>query len=129
MALDRLESCLRLLGSLDPGAMPIHHAAILCWLGQRHSATYREIEQAFGLSNAAVSRSLNSLADESPHRQRSLGMVDIYRDTAEGRRYRVRLNRKGLEFVRAVAALLEAPTTTTPNHDHNLSPHRTGTPR
>jgi len=122
MALDRLEACLRLLGSLDPGAMPVHHAAVLVWLAQRKSATYREIEEAFGLSNASVSRTLNSLGEDPLHRKRSLGMVEIYRDGAEGRRYRVRLNKKGREFMRAMDGLLNAKTTTTTSHDHDIRP-------
>lgn len=114
--MDRLEACLRLLGSLDPGALPIHHATILVWLGQRDSATYRDIEEAFGMSNAAVSRTLNSLSSEAVHRKNSLGLVEIYRDGAEGRRYRVRLNKKGKEFIHALKGLM-SPTTTKPNHD------------
>ena len=124
MALDRLESCLRLLGSLDPGAMPIHHAAVLVWLGQRESATYRDIEEAFNLSNAAVSRTLNSLADDSPHRKHSLGLVEIFRDAREGRRYRVRLNRKAKELLIALDGLLSTPTTTTPHGQQWTSPAR-----
>jgi DNA-binding MarR family transcriptional regulator len=122
MALDRLEACLRLLGSLDPGALPVHHASVLVWLAQRSSATYREIEEAFGVSNASVSRTLNSLGEDPLHRKTSLGLVEIYRDTAEGRRYRVRLNKKGREFMRALDALLDHKPTTTTRHDH----HSTG---
>jgi len=118
MAMDRLEGCLRLLGSLDPGAMPVHHAAILVWLAQRDSATYRDIEEAFTLSNASVSRTLNSLSEDSPHRKQTLGLVEIFRDAREGRRYRVRLNKKGKEFMRAVSGLLATSTTTTNDHDH-----------
>ena len=102
--------------------MPVHHAAVLVWLAQRKSATYREIEEAFGLSNASVSRTLNSLGEDPLHRKRSLGMVEIYRDGAEGRRYRVRLNKKGREFMRAMDGLLNAKTTTTTSHDHDIRP-------
>jgi DNA-binding MarR family transcriptional regulator len=125
MALDRLEACLRLLGSLDPGAMPLHHASVLVWLAQRSSATYREIEQAFGVSGASVSRTLNSLAEDPLHRKNSLGLVEIYRDSAEGRRYRARLNKKGREFMRALDALLtQATSSTTTNHDHHTTGDR-----
>jgi DNA-binding MarR family transcriptional regulator len=124
MALDRLEACLRLLGSLDPGAMPVHHASVLVWLAQRSSATYREIEEAFGISNASVSRTLNSLGEDPLHRKTSLGLVEIYRDTAEGRRYRVRLNKKGKEFMRALDALLDHKPTTTTRHDNHTTGDR-----
>lgn len=119
MSLRQLESCLRLLGSLDPGAIPVHHAAVLVWLAQRESATYREIGQSFGLSNAAVSRTLNSLADVSPHRKTVLGLVDIYRDAREGRRYRARINKKGRGLALALEELMQANTTTTPSHDNH----------
>ena len=122
MSLRQLESCLALLGSLEPGNMPIHHARVLVWLAQRDSATYKEIEEAAGLSNAAVSRTLNSLAEESPHRKNTLGLVEIYRDSKEGRRYRARLNQKGQAFVGAVAALLDATPNPRPlTHDHGRS--------
>jgi DNA-binding MarR family transcriptional regulator len=99
--------------------MPIHHASVLVWLAQRSSATYREIEDAFGISGASVSRTLNSLGDDPLHRKKSLGLVEIYRDSAEGRRYRVRLNKKGREFMRALDALLtQATSSTTTHHDH-----------
>jgi DNA-binding MarR family transcriptional regulator len=125
LALDRLEACLRLLGSLDPGALPVHHASVLVWLAQRSSATYAEIEEAFGVSNASVSRTLNSLGENALHRKNSLGLVEIYRDGAEGRRYRVRLNKKGREFMRALDALSNpAPTTTTTHHDHHTTGDR-----
>ena len=121
MALRQLESALALLGSLDPGNLPIHHARVLVWLAQRENATYREIETECGLSNAAVSRTLNSLAEESPHRKHTLGLVEIYRDAMSGRRYKVRLNRKGREFMRALEGLLE--TNPRPTHDHG-KPHQ-----
>ena len=121
MSLHRLESCLALLGSLDPGGLPVHHARVLVWLAQRESATYREIEEATGLSNAAVSRTLNSLSEESPHRKSTLGLVEIYRDNKEGRRYRARLNHKGQAFVGAVAALLNPAPNPRPTHDHGGS--------
>ena len=122
MSLRQLESCLALLGSLEPGNMPIHHARVLVWLAQRESATYKEIEEAAGLSNAAVSRTLNSLAEESPHRKNTLGLVEIYRDSKEGRRYRARLNQKGQAFIGAVAALLDATFNPRPlTHDHGGS--------
>lgn len=106
MSLRQLEVALALLGSLDPRGVPVHHARVLVWLAQRESATYREIEEATGLSNAAVSRTLNSLTEESPHRKHTLGMAEIYRDAMSGRRYRVRLNRKGREFMRALEGLM-----------------------
>ena len=107
VSLRRLESALALLGSLDPGGLPLHHARVLVWLAQRDEATYQDIEAATGLSNAAVSRTLNSLAEESPHRKRTLGLIEIYRDPMSGRRYKVRLNRRGREFMRALEGLLD----------------------
>ena len=116
MSLRQLENALALLGSLDPGNLPIHHARVLVWLAQRDNATYRQIEDECGLSNAAVSRTLNSLAEESPHRKHTLGLVEIYRDAMSGRRYKVRLNRKGKEFMRALEGLLETNPRPTTGH-------------
>jgi DNA-binding MarR family transcriptional regulator len=104
--------------------MPLHHASVLVWLAQRHSATYREIEDAFGVSGASVSRTLNSLGDDPLHRKKSLGLVEIYRDSEEGRRCRARLNKKGREFMRALDALLGHTPTPTTNHDQHSKGER-----
>ena len=81
--------------ALDPGALPLHHARIFCEILQNGSMTYREIEEKFSLSNASASRVVNSLSNQARHRQTSLGLVEIYIDPEEGRRYRAKASKKG----------------------------------
>tara|TARA_R100000773_G_scaffold9085_1_gene8633 strand:- start:71 stop:391 length:321 start_codon:yes stop_codon:yes gene_type:complete len=95
MDLRQLEAALDILGSLDPGVLPLHHTQVFLHISQKESCTYRDIEQRFNLSNAAVSRICNALSSNARHRDNSLGLVEIYIDPQEGRRYRVRLSKKG----------------------------------
>lgn len=91
-----------MFGPLDPGALPLHHVQVFLLIAERESCTYREIEIAMNLSNASVSRTIDSLVDSSNHRKRSLGLVEKFIDPAEGRRYRARLSRKGQALVRTL---------------------------
>jgi DNA-binding MarR family transcriptional regulator len=117
MALDRLETALAVLGAIDPGALPLHQARILVFLGQVPTATYAELGDHLNLSGASISRSLHTL--EVKHQ-----MVEVFRDPREGRRYQVRLSRKGRALIASVSGLMEPigsnqPTTT---HDHYAGP-------
>jgi len=67
--------------------------------------TYRELEEFFGISNASASRIINSLGETSGHRKSPLGLVVSYPDPADGRRYRVRLTKKGEQVLRTLRAL------------------------
>ncbi len=102
MRLSELGSALAAFGGIDPGAMPLHHVQILTLIATQGSVTYAQIEKELGLSNAAVSRSLNALSDQVRHRSTCADLVEIYRDPAEGRRYRARLSRKGAALFRII---------------------------
>ena len=95
MDLRQLAGALDILGSLDPGVLPLHHTQVFLFISSKDSCTYKEIEQRFNLSNAAVSRICNALSSSARHRGNSLGLVEIFIDPKEGRRYRVRLSKKG----------------------------------
>lgn len=104
MHLSELSRALHILGQVDPHAFPLHHAQILCLISEKGSVTYADIEESLGLSNAGISRSLNTLSDSVRHRKKCFGLVEIYRDPDEGRRYRVRLTAKGLALFRTIEA-------------------------
>lgn len=93
------------LGALDPGSLPFHHAQVFLFIAGRDSCTYREIEEAFDITNASASRIVNSLGEHAKHRKNCLGLIEVFIDPAEGRRYRVRLTKKGLATKRAIEAL------------------------
>lgn len=105
MDLGELAAGLEMLGSLDPGALPLHHCQVLLFLAERGSCTYREIEDRFDLSNASASRIVNSLGEHSGHRKAPLGLVRVEIDPNEGRRYRVRLSKKGEAVIRALRGI------------------------
>lgn len=96
MDLAQLERAFDVFGSMDPGTLPFHHAQVFLFIAQRESCTYREIEQRFAISNASASRVVNALSTFAKHKKSSLGLVEVFIDPAEGRRYRVRLTKKGL---------------------------------
>jgi DNA-binding MarR family transcriptional regulator len=112
MAISELARALAILNSLDPSALPLHHAQVLVFIAQRGACAYSEIEQEFNLSNASVSRICGALSDASNRRKETLNLIEIFRDPNEGRRHRVRLNAKGKAVMRSVTQALE-PTTQT----------------
>lgn len=105
MDLGELASGLEMLGSLDPGALPLHHAQVFLFIAERGSCTYREIEKRFGISNASASRIVNSLGEHSGHRKAPLGLTQVGIDPSEGRRYRVRLTKKGEAVIRSLKSI------------------------
>ena len=92
-------------GALDPGRLPLHHAQVFLFICQQEPVTYRQIEQAFDISNASASRIVNSLGENAKHRQECLGLVEVIIDPSEGRRYLVRLTKKGKATRDAIKAV------------------------
>ena len=107
MDLDRLATALEIFGSLAPGHLPTHHVQMVLFIATGGSAgvTYAAIETRFNLSNASASRSVNALSEGAKHRKSALGLVEIFRDVDEGRRYRVRLTAKGQALIRSIERL------------------------
>ena len=113
MALDQLQRHLALFAVLDP-QMPLHFIQTFLTIAGRDSVTYREIEDALGLTNSSVSRTLNALGDRHRRGDKGYGLIEVFIDPGEGRRYRARLTKRG----RALARQL---TTTTTDHDSRNS--------
>jgi len=105
MDLPQLSRALAVFGALDPGALAFHHVQLLLVIAERGSCTYRELELELNFSNASISRSIDSLTENSNHRKNNLGLVEKFIDPAEGRRYRVRLTRKGKGLIRTIETL------------------------
>ena len=104
----RLAAALEVLGSVCDSGIPLHQIALVLFVGEHGSGgcTYGEIEARLGISNAAASRSVNSLSTSARHRKTEpMGLVEVFIDPAEGRRYRVRLTKKGLNLMRALDQL------------------------
>ena len=75
------------------------------FVGEKGYASYLDIEEEFDISNAAASRTLNSLSASARHRQRAVGLVEIIRDPLEGRRYLVKLTEKGKQAYELITLL------------------------
>ena len=103
----QLSTALDLLDALDPGRVFAHHMSVFISIAEAGELgiVYADLEVRHGLSNAGVSRSVNALSDDARHRKTSLGLVEIYRDAGEGRRYRVRCTKKGKSLYRAIQGL------------------------
>jgi DNA-binding MarR family transcriptional regulator len=106
MGLDQLARALALFAVLDP-QMPLHFLQTFLVVAQapEGSVTYREIEEALSLTNSSVSRTLNALGERHRTGDRGHGLVEVFIDPGEGRRYRARLTKRG----RALAQQLLTP--------------------
>jgi DNA-binding MarR family transcriptional regulator len=103
--LPRLAAALRVFGDLDPGLLPFHHVQALVFIAQHGSVTFRQMEEEFNLTNASISRSVSALGGKKNGRP-GLGLVEVYVDPDEGRRYRVRLTSRGKAKIKTVCDVL-----------------------
>ena len=104
----RLAAALEIISSVCDSGIPLHQVALLLFVGNhgRGGCTYAAIETGLGISNAAASRSVNSLSTSARHRKTEpMGLVEKFIDPEEGRRYRVRLTKKGQSLMRALDQL------------------------
>tara|TARA_Y100001968_G_C19068550_1_gene577182 strand:+ start:320 stop:649 length:330 start_codon:yes stop_codon:yes gene_type:complete len=99
-------NALSIFESMCPKNMPTHHIQGYLFIASKPSATYREIEQALGVTNASASRICNALSDIKPkHRDTNLGLIEKYPDPKEGRRYRVRVTPSGKAIYKSLDIL------------------------
>ena len=103
-SLNRLLSALAPAADLMPGAMMAHHIQVLLLVARGGSVTYKGLGDALNLSNASISRSVDALGSQPRRRQEGLGLLEKYPDPDEGRRYRVRLTRRGRAIVRQMCS-------------------------
>ena len=104
----RLSTALEIISSVCDSGIPLHQVALLLFVGDHGpgGCTYAAIEARLGISNAAASRSINSLSTQARHRKTEpMGLVEKIIDPEEGRRYKVRLTKKGLNLMRALDQL------------------------
>ena len=102
MLLKELSIALDIFGLLDPKKLPLHHVHIFTIIANQESCTYKDIQNKCYLSHAAVSRVCNALSDNARHREKSLGLIEIFIDPDEGRRYRVKLSEKGKAIIKVI---------------------------
>ena len=83
----------------------MHHMEIFLFICEQGTVSYLDIEREFTMSNAGVSRSVNALTIFPQHRQTALGLVEIFRNPAEGRSYLVRPSTKGKKLFKLVSEI------------------------
>ncbi len=99
-------NALSIFEAMCPKNFPVHHIQGYIFIASKPSVTYRDIEQELGVTNASASRISHTLADIKPnHRETNFGLVEIYPDPKEGRRYRVRLTAAGRAIYRSLDCL------------------------
>ena len=101
----KLQKALELFNSLDPCNIPSHYPLAFLYIANHHSITYVELEGKLGLSNASASRVVNALGENPKHRSIGYGLVEKFIDPEEGRRYRVRLSKKGIAFYKLIESI------------------------
>ena len=105
MSIDQLMKAMEIIRMLNPKQLQFHHAQIFIYVANKGMCTYRELEEKFGLSNAAVSRSVCSLSEVAKHKvSNPLGLLDVFPDPDEGRRHMIKLTSRG----EALKDLIEA---------------------
>ena len=93
------------LSTCDPNdrQLFLHHMEIFLFIAEKGRATYADIEKEFSISNASASRSLNTISEFARHRRQAIGLISIFRDPSEGRRYAAKLTAKGEQVAKLLA--------------------------
>lgn len=105
MDIRQLERALAAFAVLSPTAFPLHHAQLFLVVARDGPCTYRHLEEALNVNNGTVSRSVAALGTEHWRGYPGYGLVDVFRDPDEGRRFLVRLTAKGHALVRQLDGL------------------------
>jgi DNA-binding MarR family transcriptional regulator len=95
MELDRLAQCLGAFSTLEPIHFPLHHAQMFLEVARKENSTYAELEDALGLTNGSVSRSVTALSETNRHGEKGYQLVEVKRDENQRRRFVVSLTKKG----------------------------------
>lgn len=128
MALERLSRSLGLIAALD-SQLPLHFVRVFVFVASSRSCTYAEIEQALDLHNSSVSRTLHALGARHRSGEKGLGLVEVFIDPEQGRRYRARLTKKGRALLQALELIESSHESLDPAaRDQPSTPHRRRSP-
>lgn len=105
MDLRQLARAVDLFAVLDPTHLPAHFIQVFLAVATEGPCTFRQIEDSLGLSNSAVSRTLNALGATNRRGYPGFGLVTVERDPREGRRFIVLLTAKGRALKRQLEAM------------------------
>lgn len=105
MDLDQLARALDVFKTLDPAQLPAHRIRLFLEIAQNAPIDYRQLEERLVTTNASISRGVQSLSDVREDGRPGLGLVEAFKDPADGRRYLVRPTAKGKHLVNQLRAL------------------------
>lgn len=105
MDLDQLARALDVFKAIDPSQLPAHHIRLFLEVAAAGPITYRELEARLVTTNASVSRTVQALSDYREDGRTGLGLVTAYRDPDEGRRFLVRLSKRGQLLINQLQAI------------------------
>lgn len=105
MDLRELEGGLAAFAVLSPTAFPLHHAQLFLVVAQDGPCSFRHLEEKLNISNGTVSRSVAALGTEHWRGYPGHGLLEVFRDPDEGRRFQVRLAAKGKALVRQLQGI------------------------
>lgn len=105
MDLAQLGRALAAFAAHEPTHMPLHHAQLFIEVAHRGRATYRDLEEALGLSNASISRTVTALAETHRTGRPGFNLLETCKDPVEARRLLVRLSAKGKALARQIEGI------------------------
>lgn len=105
MDLDQLARALDVFKTLDPAQLPAHRIRFFLEIAQHGPIDYRELEERLVTSNASVSRNVQALSDIREDGRAGFGLVETFKDPADGRRFLVRLTTRGKHLMNQLRAL------------------------
>jgi DNA-binding MarR family transcriptional regulator len=86
LELRSLQQALASFAFLSPTALPLHHVSVLLEIASRGEVTYKGLEEALGLANSTISRTVNALGSTHRKGYKGYGLIEVVRDPGEGRR-------------------------------------------
>lgn len=105
MDLDQLARALDVFKAIDSSQLPAHHIRLFLEIALAGQITYRELETRLVTTNASVSRGVQALSEYREDGRPGYGLVVAYRDPKEGRRFLVKLTKRGQLLINQLQAI------------------------
>lgn len=105
MDLLQLERALAAFAVLSPVSFPLHHAQVFLVVAKRGQCSYAEVERELNITNGTVSRCVHAMGDTHRKGYPGHGLLEVFRDPEEGRRYLIRLTARGRALARQIEGL------------------------
>ena len=105
MDLDQLARALDVFKTLDPAQLPAHRIRFFLEIAQHGPIEYKELEERLVTTNPSVSRNVQALSEVREDGRTGFGLVETFKDPADGRRLLVRISTKGKHLINQLRAL------------------------